>query len=201
MAGNIRVVNYQPKRDPNGADRLSVVFLFPVENPKTVAEAVAEKTPEAAQRVNTIDGAPSELADWKAPPSIVRYERTGATTQVAPAQIDPMVSAILSDDEKAAVEAGTLALSPVMDIALDASGTVVTIQQIKVDTAGVVADLMNPASKVFRALNLMWNQAHKDFNVGFDAQRAVVGLRLDEVVIEDLAKIPAELQPDFVPEA
>ncbi len=205
MADNIRVLNYVPKRDPKGRDQLWVVFLFPVNNPVPVADAVSAQVSAAISKQGS-KGAltpgvdPVEVdAAWKSVPTAVRYEPSGAVSQVGIEQIPLAVAAVLDPDEKAAVVAGTLAFFvPTQPIFLDSTGTEVTITKIIADTAGVVNDINDPTSKLWRALNLMWNQAHKDVNVGYDAQRAVLGARLSEVVIDDLANIPVELRPDTV---
>lgn len=197
MAGNIRILGTAPKTtnglvDPTKPDVIFAVFTFPVENAVAVADVMSEKlaqvVPALGKGIQQVDVTTPAVLDpkWKTVPEAVAYQQAGGVAQVGVDSIDPKVAALFTDGEKAAIEGGTV--------------TAPITVPVQLHEGWALADLNDPTSALRKTLNLMWNQARKNMQDHYDADRARLaapeyGMVLDEITIDDLANIPKDLQP------
>ncbi len=193
MDGHIRVLGTLPKvrngiPDASLKDVLSVAFFFPINAPESLQDTLAAKVAAVSVAKGVLTPAEPVAVDpaWKAIPTAVAYNQAGGTRPASVDQVSAEVAAVLTPEDKIAIEAGEV--------------TIPTMVQVALDNGETLADLLDTNSTLFKTINLMWNQAFKNFTDHFAADRAryaapEFGMVLNEVVIEDLANIPKELQP------
>jgi hypothetical protein len=179
MAGNIRIIDYTPRPNPNASETVTVVLLVPVDAPLKLADAIAAKAAAAIT---------PDAAGWAPLSEVITYQPGGRLTVGSTSTIDPMIAAVLTDEEKQAVAGGALVLS--------GPRSFVTTRDKQPDDSfehtQSVAELVNAKGSLFDDVNLAYNQFRKDTLQRLVASRELVGLRIDEVLLDNVT-------PDLTP--